>query len=431
MAWSEKPVFDTSDDLETIETLVSLKILEPISLAEYVCCPCGCGLATVERILKKDGTPVFLAFCDETGIPYPIDKTELKRWQINETSFARLIQREFKCPNAPERICRDLWYLGESGRSVAGRRRQIYFASRLTPEVYDRLPNGSSQILIVCELNPSAIDKFNDRIFQMHELISIHGNNFVVDDDLIESRLEKEESVKTEKDCTTAKDKEQKYRETLILDVLVEHIEQLRDAYWNSIERDLPFKLPRRLSYAAIANKIALKTNGAQTPDKTTVYRTMKATKGEEIPMYYKNMDDISFVKAFKRKGKYQRSLSDLLCRCLVNRIRIYKKEDSIANKKGLTYKLSDRPSYKDLAEEIYVITNGRQKPDESTVREIINEGRNRNLVILWENITNIQFVRKFKVKRRKTAAQDDEAFYEEQFSQTGVDLSADGLHVT
>ena len=147
--------------------------------------------------------------------------------------------------------------------------------------------------------------------------------------------------------------------------------------------------------------------------------------------MYYKNMDDISFVKAFKRKGKYQRSLSDLLCRCLVNRIRIYKKEDSIANKKGLTYKLSDRPSYKDLAEEIYVITNGRQKPDESTVREIINEGRNRNLVILWENITNIQFVRKFKVKRRKTAAQDDEAFYEEQFSQTGVDLSADGLHVT
>ena len=307
MAWTAIPEFDSSVVDETAAPYLALKILEPAGPAEFITCPCGDSHgATVERILTKDHRTVFLAFCEETGLPYPVELTQLRRWRVNMPAILSRIQQGFKCSGKPEERGSGLWFLGETGLSLAGCRRQVFFAARLSLEVQMSLPEGTTQILIVGELNPPEIDKYPGRIFQMCELMSVQDGECIFDLDVVQRRLEAIKPAEGEKVQVIPKNAVQKSREALIRDFLVSRAMSLRDAYWNAVEHDQAFKLPRRPTYEEIADHIKVITNGTQTPAGSTVMRTIEASTNPELKTLWKGITDITFVRDYRRKKKQE-----------------------------------------------------------------------------------------------------------------------------
>ena len=307
MAWTAIPEFDSSVVDETAAPYLALKILEPAGPAEFITCPCGDSHgATVERILTKDRRTVFLAFCEETGLPYPVELAQLRRWRVNMPAILSRIQQGFKCSGKPEERGSGLWFLGETGLSLAGCRRQVFFAARLSLEVQMSLPEGTTQILIVGELNPPEIDKYPGRIFQMCELMSVQDGECIFDLDVVQRRLEAIKPAEGEKVQVIPKNAVQKSREALIRDFLVSRAMSLRDAYWNAVEHDQAFKLPRRPTYEEIADHIKVITNGTQTPAGSTVMRTIEASTNPELKTLWKGITDITFVRDYRRKKKQE-----------------------------------------------------------------------------------------------------------------------------
>lgn len=308
MAWTAIPEFDSSVVDETAAPYLALKFLEPAQPATFVRCPCGDSHgASVERILTKDRRTVFLAFCEETGIPYPVELAQLRRWRVNMPAILSRIQQGFKCSGKPEERGSGLWFLGETGLSLAGYRRQVFFAARLSSEVQMSLPEGTTQILIVGELNPPAVDKFSGRIFQMCELMSVQDGKCVFDLDVVQRHLEAIKHAEGEKVQVIPKNAVQKSREALIRDFLVSRTMSLRDAYWNALDHEQAFKLPRRPTYEEIADHIKVITNGTQTPAGSTVMRTIEASTNPELKMLWENIADITFVRDYRRKKKQLR----------------------------------------------------------------------------------------------------------------------------
>lgn len=308
MAWTAIPEFDSSVVDETAAPYLTLKFLEPAQPATFVRCPCGDSHgATVERILTKDRRTVFLAFCEETGIPYQVELAQLRRWRVNMAAILSRIQQGFGCSGKPVERCAGLWFLGETGLSLAGCRRQVFFAARLTSEVLASLPEGTTQILIVGELNPPETDKFPGRIFRMCELMSVQDGECVFDLDVVQRRLEAIKPAKGKGAQVIPKNAIQKSREALIRDFLVGRTMSLRDAYWNAVDHDQAFKLPRRPTYEEIAEHIKVITNGTQTPAGSTVMRTIEASTNPELKMLWENIADITFVRDYRRKKKQPR----------------------------------------------------------------------------------------------------------------------------
>ena len=308
MAWTAIPEFDSSVVDETAAPYLALKFLEPAQPATFVRCPCGDSHgATVERILTKDHRTVFLAFCEETGIPYPVELAQLRRWRVNMPAILSRIQQGFKCSGKPEARGADLWYLGETSKAFAGCRRYVYFATRLTSKVLTLLPEGTTQILIVGELNPPETDKYPGRIFRMSELMSVQHGECVLDLDAVQRRLEAIKPAEGEKAQVIPKNAVQKSREALIRDFLVSRTMSLRDAYWNAVDHEQAFKLPRRPTYEEIADHIKVITNGTQTPAGSTVMRTIEASTNPELKMLWENIADITFVRDYRRKKKQPR----------------------------------------------------------------------------------------------------------------------------
>ena len=308
MAWTAIPEFDSSVVDETAAPYLALKFLEPAQPATFVRCPCGDSHgATVERILTKDRRTVFLAFCEETGIPYPVELAQLRRWRVNMPAILSRIQQGFECSGRPVERGAGLWFLGETGLSLAGCRRQVFFAARLSSEVQMSLPEGTTQILIVGELNPPEIDKYPGRIFRMCELMSVQDGECVLDMDVVQRRLEAIKPADGEKVQVIPKNAVQKSREALIRDFLVSRAMSLRDAYWNAVSKGEEFKLPRRPTYEEIAEHIKVITNGTQTPNLSTVQRTIQASTNPELKMLWENIDDVTFVRDYRRKKKQPR----------------------------------------------------------------------------------------------------------------------------
>ena len=98
----------------------------------------------------------------------------------------------------------------------------------------------------------------------------------------------------------------QKSREALIRDFLVSRTMSLRDAYWNAVDHDQAFKLPRRPTYEEIAEHIKVITNGTQTPAGSTVMRTIEASTNPELKTLWKGITDITFVRDYRRKKKQE-----------------------------------------------------------------------------------------------------------------------------
>ena len=308
MAWTAIPEFDSSVVDETAAPYLALNFLEPTQPATFVRCPCGDSHgASVERILTKDHRTVFLAFCEETGIPYQVELAQLRRWRVNMPAILSRIQQGFGCSGKPGERCAGLWFLGETGLSLTGCRRQVFFAARLTSEVLASLPEGTTQILVVGELNPPAVDKFPGRIFQMCELMSVQNGECVFDLDVVQRRLEAIEYVEGKGVQVIPKNAVQKSREALIRDFLVSRTMSLRDAYWNAVSKGEAFKLPRRPTYGEIAEHIKVTTNGTQTPNLSTVQRTIQASTNPEIKLLWENIADVTFVRDYRRKKKQPR----------------------------------------------------------------------------------------------------------------------------
>ena len=309
MAWTAIPEFDSSVVDESAAPYLALKFLEPAQPATFVRCPCGDSHgATVERILTKDRRTVFLAFCEETGIPYKVELDKLRRWRVNMPAILSRIQQGFECSGKPVERGVGLWFLGETGLSLAGCRRQVFFANRLSSEVLVSLPEGTTQILVVGELNPPAVDKFPGRIFRMCELMSVQDGECVFDLDIVQRRLEAIKPTKGKKGAQVIpKDAVKKSREALIIDYLDGLAMSLRDAYWNAVSMGEEFKLPRRPTYEQIAEHIKVFTNGTQTPNLSTVQRTIQASTNPEIKLLWENIADVTFVRDYRRKTKQPR----------------------------------------------------------------------------------------------------------------------------
>ena len=308
MAWTAIPEFDSSVVDETAAPYLALKFLVPAQPATFVSCPCGDSHeAIVERILTKDRRTVFLAFCEETGIPYPVELAQLRRWRVNMPAILSRIQQGFECSEKPVERGSGLWFLGETGIALAGCRRQVFFATRLCSEVLASLPEGSTQILVVGELNPPAVDKFPRRIFRMCELMSVQDGECVFDLDVVQRRLEAIKPAKGKGAQVIPKDAIKKSREAMILDYLDDRAMSLRDAYWNAVSKGEPYELPRRPTYEQIAEYIKVATNGTQTPDQTTVMRTIQTSKNPKLKLLWENIGDVTFVRDYRRKKKQPR----------------------------------------------------------------------------------------------------------------------------
>lgn len=308
MAWTVIPEFDSSVVDETAAPYLALKFLEPAQPATFVRCPCGDSHgATVERILTKDRRTVFLAFCEETGIPYPVELDKLRRWRVNMPAILSRIQQGFECSGKPVERGSGLWFLGETGVSLAGCRRQVFFATRLSSEVLASLPEGTTQILVVGELDPPAVDKFPGRIFRMCELMSVQDGECVLDMDVVQRRLEAIKPAKGKGALVIPKNALQKSREAMILDYLDDRAMSLRDAYWNAVSNGEPYELPRRPTYEQIAEHIKVATNGTQTPDQSTVMRTIQLATNPKLKLLWENIADVTFVRDYRRKKKQPR----------------------------------------------------------------------------------------------------------------------------
>ena len=81
----------------------------------------------------------------------------------------------------------------------------------------------------------------------------------------------------------------------------------LRDASWNAVSKGEPYELPRRPTYEQIAENIKVTTNGTQTPDQTTVMRTILPSANPKLKVLWENIGDVTFVRDYRRKKKQPR----------------------------------------------------------------------------------------------------------------------------
>lgn len=123
----------------------------------------------------------------------------------------------------------------------------------------------------------------------------------------MQRRLEAIKPAEGEKVQVIPKNAVQKSREALIRDFLVSRTMSLRNAYWNAVSKGEEFKLPRRPTYGEIAEHIKVFTNGTQTPNLSTVQRTIQASTNPEIKLLWENIADVTFVRDYRRKKKQPR----------------------------------------------------------------------------------------------------------------------------
>lgn len=289
--------------------LVEKGFLVEAGRAGCVSCPCGGGhFETVTRDIVR-GKTKYSVYCPESGGLYEISADDLRLWTISLPAIMKEIQRRFQCSGEPVQRACGLWYLGESQCAVAGFRRQIFFTERLTAEVELVLPEGTTQILIIGEANPALTAKFKDRVFLMHELFRLDDDGISFDMDRIAERCGN--MVQEKKPDVVPKNAKQKSREEIIKDFLKDRALVLRDAYWNTVGNDKKFKMPRRPPLREIAEYIRQKTEAEKRLPESTVKRTIEASTDKELLLLWNRMEDVNFIRDYRRKKKRSRRDGD------------------------------------------------------------------------------------------------------------------------
>lgn len=280
--------------------LIKAGILVEAGRAETVSCPCGGGHPeVVERDIIR-GMTRYSVYCAESGGLFDIPADSLRLWKISVAAILKKLQSQFDCPAEPGERISGLWYLGESQRVAAGFRRQIFFAERMNPAVEKELPAGSTQLLIIGEASPPPVEKFKDRVFQMHELLRVEDGEIVFDMPLIEARLagkapEPKKTVMPKKGPRAA-------REDMIKEILREHVKGARDAYWTSVKRGDTAKLLPRPTAQQLADQLKARTGKAV--NQSTVNRTIADSTDKELKILWNGCNDENFVCNYGRKRK-------------------------------------------------------------------------------------------------------------------------------
>jgi len=137
--------------------------------------------------------------------------------------------------------------------------------------------------------------------------MSVQDGECVLDMDVVQRRLEAIKPAEGEKVQVIPKNAVKSAREQLILDFLSDRVMTLRNAYWYAVDHDQAYKHPRRPTYQEIADHIKYITNGTQTPNLTTVKRTIETTRRPELKTLWKGITDITFVRDYRRKKKQPR----------------------------------------------------------------------------------------------------------------------------
>lgn len=199
----------------------------------FVKCPCGEGhWERIERDVAG-GKTCWYVCCQHSTRFYELEPDQLQLWKISIAGIIRIIREGFACATAPVMMAPGLWRLGDSGRAVAGMRRQVFFAERMSTNVEAALPGKqTASILVIGELNPKIPDMFGERAFLLHEIVQLDGGSATVDLELIASRLgplPKEEKAKPGK-----KNKDVLIRRGRLKKLLEEHLQASRDHYWHT-----------------------------------------------------------------------------------------------------------------------------------------------------------------------------------------------------
>lgn len=288
----------TPDDFDVFpHPLIEKGFLVSAGRAGSIRCPCGSGHSESVGREVVHGTVCYSVCCSESGGFFQIPADDLRLWSIDIRQIMKEIQSHFACADDPCEKASGLWYLGEGGKSVAGFRRQVFFAERMTSAVEKELPEGSTQILIIGEENPVPTAKFKDRVFQMHDVLYLNASDVIFDVSIIETRLGGK--VPDQKTPVVPKKGPRALRADMIKEILREHCRTARDAYWNSIGRERKTEILKRPTYQAIADIIKSKTG--ESVDQSTASRTITKSSDKELQLLWAGCNDIEFIKKFKR----------------------------------------------------------------------------------------------------------------------------------
>jgi hypothetical protein len=278
--------------------LVANGLLKELPRDNVAKCPCENGhWEEVSRISNGSGNVADTLFCPYSGCFVQLPKNALRRWSFDGGRLAEMLADEMHCvqkqiiPLLPNQ----LWSLGESQRAIAGRRRQVFLALRLSESaehLYRLLPTGKTPILFCAGANAQYTNSFDsNRIFLLHEVAWFEHSVLNIDMAILNDRLS-DKPVEQPK----AKVAGSKSRNDAIMKIKEELRARLQGAnrhYWHHFDNGNGEKLLPRPTLEQIATAIGRSTS--------TVSRIINSEQDRELTMLWQGGNDVNFVKQYRR----------------------------------------------------------------------------------------------------------------------------------
>ncbi len=287
-------------------SLVECGFLTEVEPAKYARCPCGlghCGQVYCEEFADKT---LYLLPCEEGNGLFFVTPEELRQWRVDLHAVLTEIQHQLKCIGEPEAETTGYWDLGTSRIPIAGVRRRVFFAERITPEIESAMQDGLAAILIIAQPRHPDVEKFKDRQFQLHDLLSLDENGTpILDIDMIAGNCGLVKASRAKKPSKSSKNAEQKSREEIIKRILIDEAISLHDAMKDAEERGTNFDPPRRISCQRIAELIRIMSDGKKTPNQSTVNKTIKNSTDKELKIIWEGLQDRNFIAQYTRNSLY------------------------------------------------------------------------------------------------------------------------------
>ena len=225
-----------------------------------------------------------------------VDPSTLSRWRLNESAIAKALADALQCPGCAVRVTRGLWKLGMSKKSVAGFRREFFFATKPSAETYASLPHGATPLLITGCSRPEANSAYADRTILMADLVHIEQNVLSVDWEFMDDRLGT--MVKPEKKKPKAKTHDLHHRESLIKDIIRAHMKSAREFYFNNRDRGAPNKKYAKLTLEMVSSQLEPLLDKPMAT--STVHKTVTETTDNELKILWKTRNDTGAIMRFQ-----------------------------------------------------------------------------------------------------------------------------------
>lgn len=282
--------------------LVTAGFLVPDGLAAVIGCPCGEGhTAEVEREVSADGGTKYYASCPAGGV-FTLNRGELQLWKLDIHFLRRLLAEKFGCQGGMVARGNGLWYLGESNAAIHAFRRQVFFMERLRREDEGSLPIGTTQLLVVGELNPYYPEsKFIDRVFLLKDLLVVKNREVIFDMDLVVRRLEAATPKPARKPKPVPKKSAKVLRADSIKALLRKHLRGACEHYWHkSADGYRCGEILPRPTLQHLAGQLKMEYN--DDVNQTTVRSTIIDSDDQELKMLWEGCQREDFIRSFLKK---------------------------------------------------------------------------------------------------------------------------------